>query len=67
MPRTRACSEGRAQLLDAGPLPTGSGWSYELNWDGFRALVSSAQALCLVPGRSFTGRSATGGSEEALQ
>lgn len=26
-------------LAVAGPLPTGSGWSYELKWDGIRAIA----------------------------
>jgi len=29
-------------LLRAGVLPLGSGYWYELKWDGFRALVSHA-------------------------
>jgi bifunctional non-homologous end joining protein LigD len=28
-----------------GPLPSGSGWSYEVKWDGFRALVSTEDGL----------------------
>jgi len=28
-------------LSRPGPLPTGQGWSYELKWDGFRAIVST--------------------------
>jgi len=28
-------------LSRTGTLPTGSGWSYEVKWDGFRALVST--------------------------
>jgi len=28
-------------LLRPGTLPLGSGYSYELKWDGFRALVST--------------------------
>jgi bifunctional non-homologous end joining protein LigD len=28
-----------------GPLPSGSGWSFELKWDGFRALVSTEDGL----------------------
>jgi bifunctional non-homologous end joining protein LigD len=28
-------------LSRPGPLPCGSGWSFELKWDGFRALVST--------------------------
>jgi ATP-dependent DNA ligase len=27
------------------PLPSGSGWSFELKWDGFRALVSTEDGL----------------------
>jgi hypothetical protein len=27
--------------LAPGPLPSGSGWSFELKWDGFRAIVST--------------------------
>jgi len=26
-------------LSRPGPLPTGSGWSFEVKWDGFRAIV----------------------------
>ena len=32
-------------LAKAGPLPTGPGWSYEVKWDGFRALVSTVDGL----------------------
>ena len=32
-------------LSHPGPLPSGSGWSYELKWDGFRALVSTEDGL----------------------
>jgi ATP-dependent DNA ligase len=28
-------------LARTGPLPSGSGWTYELKWDGFRAIVST--------------------------
>jgi bifunctional non-homologous end joining protein LigD len=28
-----------------GPLPSGSGWSFEVKWDGFRALVSTEDGL----------------------
>src|SRR6187551_3318182 len=28
-----------------GPLPSGPGWSYEVKWDGFRALVSTVDGL----------------------
>jgi bifunctional non-homologous end joining protein LigD len=32
-------------LSRPGPLPSGSGWSFELKWDGFRALVSTEDDL----------------------
>ena len=32
-------------LSRPGPLPSGSGWSFELKWDGFRALVSTEDGL----------------------
>ena len=32
-------------LSRPGPLPSGLGWSYELKWDGFRAIVSTEDAL----------------------
>jgi bifunctional non-homologous end joining protein LigD len=28
-------------LAKPGPMPTGPSWSYEVKWDGFRALVST--------------------------
>jgi bifunctional non-homologous end joining protein LigD len=28
-------------LARPGRLPSGSGWSFELKWDGFRAIVST--------------------------
>jgi bifunctional non-homologous end joining protein LigD len=28
-------------LSRPGPLPSGSGWSFELKWDGFGAIVST--------------------------
>jgi ATP-dependent DNA ligase len=31
-------------LSRPGPLPSGSGWSFELKWDGFRAIVSTEGA-----------------------
>jgi bifunctional non-homologous end joining protein LigD len=37
-------------LARSGALPSGSGWSYELKWDGLRALVST-EDLLLVRGR----------------
>ena len=32
-------------LLRAGPIPTAPGWSFEVKWDGFRALVSTIDGL----------------------
>jgi bifunctional non-homologous end joining protein LigD len=32
-------------LSRPGPLPSGSGWSYEVKWDGFRAIVSTEDGL----------------------
>jgi bifunctional non-homologous end joining protein LigD len=32
-------------LARAGPLPSGSAWSFELMWDGFRAIVSTEGGL----------------------
>jgi bifunctional non-homologous end joining protein LigD len=32
-------------LARSGPLPSGSGWSFELKWDGFRAIVSTEDGL----------------------
>lgn len=32
-------------LSRPGSLPTGQGWSYELKWGGFRALVSTEDEL----------------------
>ena len=32
-------------LSHPAPLPSGSGWSYELKWDGFRAIVSTEDGL----------------------
>lgn len=28
-----------------GPLPSGSGWSFEVKWDGFRAVISTEGGL----------------------
>ena len=33
-------------LLRPGPIPTGTGWSFEVKWDGFRALVSTLDGSC---------------------
>jgi ATP-dependent DNA ligase len=32
-------------LSRPGPLPSGSGWSLEVKWDGFRAIVSTEDEL----------------------
>ena len=32
-------------LLRPGPIPTGTGWSFEVKWDGFRALVSTVDGV----------------------
>jgi ATP-dependent DNA ligase len=32
-------------LARSGPLPSSSGWSFELKWDGFRAIVSTEDGL----------------------
>ncbi len=32
-------------LSRPGPLPFGSGWSFELKWDGFRAIASTEDGL----------------------
>jgi hypothetical protein len=48
-------------LAKPGPLPTGPGWSYEVKWDGFRALVSTADGLKV---RSRRGWNMTGALPE---
>jgi ATP-dependent DNA ligase len=32
-------------LARAGPLPSGPAWTFELKWDGFRAIVSTEDGL----------------------
>jgi hypothetical protein len=32
-------------LARSAPLPSGSGWCFELKWDGFRAIVSTEDGL----------------------
>ena len=32
-------------LARAGELPIGDGWAYEVEWDGFRAMVSTEDGL----------------------
>src|SRR5205085_2376206 len=38
-------------LARSGSLPTGGDWSYELKWDGFRAIVSTEGAPLRVRSR----------------
>jgi len=40
-------------LSRPGPLPTGPGWSFELKWDGFRALVSTEDGLAVRSRRGW--------------
>ena len=40
-------------LSRPGPLPSGSGWSFEVKWDGFRALVSTEDGLRLRSRRGW--------------
>lgn len=32
-------------LMRGGPIPAGTGWSFEVKWDGFRALVSTLDGV----------------------
>jgi bifunctional non-homologous end joining protein LigD len=32
-------------LSKPGPLPSGRDWSFEMKWDGFRAIVSTANGF----------------------
>jgi ATP-dependent DNA ligase len=32
----------------AGRLPVGTGWSHEVKWDGFRAIVSTVEGFRVV-------------------
>jgi bifunctional non-homologous end joining protein LigD len=32
-------------LCRPGPIPTGRGWTFEVKWDGFRAIVSTVDGL----------------------
>jgi bifunctional non-homologous end joining protein LigD len=32
-------------LSRPGPLPSGSGWAFEVKWDGFRAVISTEDGL----------------------
>ena len=40
-------------LSRPGPLPSGSGWSFELKWDGFRAVVSTEHSLTVRSRRGW--------------
>jgi bifunctional non-homologous end joining protein LigD len=40
-------------LSRAGPLPAGQGWSFELKWDGFRAIVSTEDGLAVRSRRGW--------------
>jgi ATP dependent DNA ligase domain len=40
-------------LSRPGPLPSGSGWSFELKWDGFRAIVSTEDGLAVRSRRGW--------------
>ena len=40
-------------LSRPGPLPSGRGWSFELKWDGFRAIVSTRDGLTVRSRRSW--------------
>jgi len=40
-------------LANPGPLPTGRGWSFELKWDGFRAIVRSGDSYCVRSRRGW--------------
>ena len=40
-------------LSRSAPLPLGSAWSYELKWDGFRALVSTEEGLLVRSRRGW--------------
>jgi bifunctional non-homologous end joining protein LigD len=45
-------------LSSPGRLPIGSGWAYEVKWDGFRAVVSTDDGLRVRsrPGWTMTTR-----------
>ena len=40
-------------LSRPGPLPSGSGWSFELKWDGFRAIVSTEDGFVVRSRRGW--------------
>ena len=45
-------------LAKPGPLTTLPGWSYEVKWDGFRALVSTVDGLKVRSRRGWKRRAA---------
>jgi bifunctional non-homologous end joining protein LigD len=48
----------KPMLSRVGPLPSGAGWSFEVKWDGFRAIVSTVDGLAVHSRRGWnmTGR-----------
>jgi bifunctional non-homologous end joining protein LigD len=40
-------------LARSGPLPKDDSWSFELKWDGFRAVVSTEDGLCVRSRRGW--------------
>ena len=54
----------RPMLATAGPLPVGDAWSYEVKWDGVRALVAVEGGT--VRATSRLGNDVTGGYPELL-
>src|SRR4029453_9553914 len=40
-------------LLRPGPIPTGTGWAFELKYDGFRAIVSTENGLQVCSRRGW--------------
>ena len=52
-------------LAVTGPLPAGEGWSYEVKWDGVRALVAVEDGAVRL--RSRAGNEVTGGYPELAQ
>jgi hypothetical protein len=52
-------------LSRPGPLPSGSGWSFELERDGFRAIVSTEDGRLRVRGRLIRRQKTSGIGEES--
>ena len=46
-----------------GPLPSGPGWTFEVKWDGFRAVISTERGLCVRSRRGWGELVAWRGSE----